>query len=110
MLVACNQVFRVKIETCGVIFGERSEVLPLDVLSRKDDAVNGARVNKQLAVAVEDDAARRRNRQQPDALILGALGVVRAFDDLQIIEPDAQRRQHQDGDDLDHAQPHAQVL
>src|ERR1043165_5642218 len=42
---------------------QRAEVFALHVLAREDDIVDRARVNQELAVAVEDYAARRRDRQ-----------------------------------------------
>src|SRR3712207_8814538 len=44
------------------------------------------RSHEQLAVAVEDGAARGRDLQPADALVLGALGVVLAPDDLEEVE------------------------
>src|SRR5205085_8509160 len=76
----------VNAQAVGERRNECAEVLPFEFFTREDDIVDRARVNKDAALAVEDRAALRRNRQQPDALILRALGVISAARDLQIIE------------------------
>jgi hypothetical protein len=67
-------------------FGERLDqdvpVLALHVLAREEDVVGRAGIDEELAMAVEDGAARGRDFQAADALILGALGVILAADDL----------------------------
>jgi len=79
--------------------------------AREDDVVGRARVHEDgLAVAGEDGAARGGDAEESDALVLGALRVVVAVDDLEEVEPGAQ--DDQDGEDqaVDDADPHSQVL
>ena len=95
-------------------FGERLDqlvqVFALHVLAGEDDVVGRARVNEEFAVAVEDRAARCRDAQPPDSLVLGALGVVVAVDDLQEVQARAQNREDGDDEAVDDRHPRLQVL
>src|SRR5262249_20100162 len=85
----------------------------IDLLVRligENDIVGRARIDKYLAVAIEDRSARRRNRDQADALVFGFLTVIGAFYDLQVIEPNAQSGQKQKSHDLNRRDPGCKIL
>ena len=63
-----------------------------------------------MTVAVEDRAALCGNGQQPDALILRALGVISAVGDLQIIEAHAEHGEQYQHHELNRAHAPAQIL
>jgi hypothetical protein len=89
---------------------ERVVVLALQVLAREDDVEGRARIDEEFPVAVEDGAARRRDAQQPHALVLGPLGVVVAVHDLQEVEPHAEHDEDGEHHPLDDRHPRPQVL
>jgi hypothetical protein len=104
------QNFGIDIESSGQRFDKRAVVFALHLLAREDDIINRTRIDEDAPLPVEDRAALSGNRQQAHALVLRALGVVRAVDDLQKVEPDAQHGQQHEDDHLNDPQPQAQVL
>ncbi len=77
------------------------------LLAREFQLVRGAVQRERLAPAIEDQAARRRNRLDADAVALRQFAEVLVPDHLQVEEPGKQRTEqhHQDehgGDDAPH--------
>src|SRR5207244_9618936 len=54
------------------------------ILGHEDDVERGAVVDQDLAVAVVDDAPRRRHAHQPDAVLLGVVEILRTALDLEV--------------------------
>ena len=70
------------VQPFGEWLDEFAQVFALHVFAGEDHVVGRARVDEEFAAAVEDRAARRWDAQTPDSLVLRALGVVVAVNDL----------------------------
>ena len=82
-----------EIQTFGIVADPLVDVDFFDWFVRQSDIVSRARINQNFAVAVKNRAARCGNRNQTNALVFSSLGIILAFDDLQIIKPYAENRQ-----------------
>src|SRR5213080_4803675 len=82
----------------GTIEAEAACII-VDALQRVDlfkrligqnDVIGRTRIYQDLSIAIEYGAARGRDRYQAYTLILGFLAVIGAFNNLQVIETDAE--------------------
>src|SRR5207253_4687474 len=89
LVEALAQVFRVNVQPVRERLYKSAEVYILHVFAREDDIVDGARIYQNLACAVEDDTARRWDRQHTYALILRSLCVERALHYLKHVQAHA---------------------
>src|SRR5438034_1277905 len=76
------------------------------ILGHEDDVERGAVVDQDLAVAVVDDAPRRRHAHQPDAVLLGVVAHLCTAFDLEVpqAEPDQSEGGAHDADGDRHAE------
>src|SRR5205823_4220639 len=76
------------------------------ILGHEDDVERGAVVDQDLAVAVVDDAPRRRHAHQPDAVLLGVVAHLCTAFDLEVpqAEPDQREGGAHDADGDHHAE------
>ncbi len=77
----------------------------LGLFADDGNAVGLTVLDQHLHVAIEDDAARRAQRQRPLVIVLGHLLELRVLHDLQHPEADGQHREHHDHDVLQDRQP-----
>ena len=70
-----------------------------DLLADELELVGRAVQRQRLAVAVEDQPARRRHRVDADPVALGQLAEVIVADDLQVEQPRAQHAEQQEDDE-----------
>ena len=91
--------------------GEQADrpVQILRVLAHDRDAVGMAILDEHAAVAIEDEAARRTQRERALMVVLGHLLVLRVLDDLQHPEADRQHREHHHDDVLQHREANRQL-
>ena len=80
------------------------------VFAGQNNAVNRTGINQRLSIAIEYDSAGRRNRQQPDALVLGNLGIARAVNDLKDVKTNREGAEHHQYQSLNYAQPQPEIL
>ncbi len=85
---------------------------PLDVvrlLAHQNDVETVLVGDEDFAVAIEEDAARRRQRHALDVLALGNVAELRVLRDLEDPETDGQRRERDRQRVLQHREPHVQA-
>ena len=111
LLEAIAQDVGVNGERLGEWLNQRTQLASAQVFARKDNVKDWTGIREGgFAVVGQDITAGRGNWQQPDALVLSNLGVIRAADELQVIEPDSKQREHQHDEGLHHPKATAEVL
>ena len=110
MFETLAQKLRIKSEPFSQRLNQQRAIDVLRVFARENHSVDCPRINQHLLVAIEDAAARRRNRQQANALVLGDLGIARAVNYLQHVKAHRQNAQQDQRQHLHYAQPQPQVL